>query len=304
MPDDRLMPEPGSARPPEEGTGSQALATGRPASDDDWFVQWQGKEVGPFRAEEMRADAAGGTLAPDDLVRKRGGEWAPAKDLPFLQAVFRRRGLAADLRRGAAAIPRSLGEVAGPDGIGNPLRWPFRRCARCRSLMTLVRVESMEYKSEIHLMVIPLGKRLYYSCAGCRKQIKVRSLWRNLLALPGCLLFLGFIAMIINTSDWAMGLFPALLSIFPLKLLSEILTRFNYPTVRRPDSFTAEQRQRLAELMAGWRAYRDAGAPFSPEAQAELDARLVRSELQAPAQRSAAQPGVSTLGTPPPPSNR
>jgi hypothetical protein len=56
----------------------------------------------------------------------------------------------------------------------------------------------------------------------------------------------------------------------------------------RPDGwFTAEQRQRLADLMARWRAARDAGGPFPPEEQAELDA-LVRAELVAAAQRSAA----------------
>jgi hypothetical protein len=56
----------------------------------------------------------------------------------------------------------------------------------------------------------------------------------------------------------------------------------------RPDAwFTAEQRQRLADLMARWRAARDAGAPFSPEEQGELDA-LVRAELRAAEQRSAA----------------
>ncbi len=56
----------------------------------------------------------------------------------------------------------------------------------------------------------------------------------------------------------------------------------------RPDAlFTAEQQQRLAELMARWRAARDAGTPFSPQEQAELDA-LVRAELHAASQRSAA----------------
>jgi len=56
----------------------------------------------------------------------------------------------------------------------------------------------------------------------------------------------------------------------------------------RPDQwFTAEQRQRLAELMARWRAARDTGAPFAPEEHAELEA-LVRAELEAAARRSAA----------------
>lgn len=55
----------------------------------------------------------------------------------------------------------------------------------------------------------------------------------------------------------------------------------------RPDMlFTAEQQRRLAELMARWRAARDAAALFSPDEQTELDA-LVEAELHAAVQRSA-----------------
>jgi hypothetical protein len=50
--------------------------------------------------------------------------------------------------------------------------------------------------------------------------------------------------------------------------------------------FTAEQQQRLAELMTRWRAARDSGTPFPPEEQAELDS-LVEVELRAALQRSA-----------------
>lgn len=56
----------------------------------------------------------------------------------------------------------------------------------------------------------------------------------------------------------------------------------------QPDEwFTAEQRQRLADLMIRWRVARDAGTQLPPDDQAELDA-LVRAELQAAAERSAA----------------
>jgi hypothetical protein len=56
----------------------------------------------------------------------------------------------------------------------------------------------------------------------------------------------------------------------------------------RPDAlFTADQQQRLAELMARWRAARDAGSHLPAEEQAELDA-LVEAELRAATQRSAA----------------
>jgi hypothetical protein len=55
-----------------------------------------------------------------------------------------------------------------------------------------------------------------------------------------------------------------------------------------PDEwFTAEQRRRLADLMARWRAARDAGTALPPEEQAELDA-LVKAELEAASRRSAA----------------
>jgi hypothetical protein len=51
--------------------------------------------------------------------------------------------------------------------------------------------------------------------------------------------------------------------------------------------FTAEQQQRLAELMERWKAARDAGNPLPPEEQAELDA-LVEAEQRAAIERSAA----------------
>jgi len=57
---------------------------------------------------------------------------------------------------------------------------------------------------------------------------------------------------------------------------------------RRPDAFfTAQQQQRLQELMARWRAARDAGTLLSPDDQAEL-AALVEAELRAAAARAAA----------------
>jgi hypothetical protein len=56
----------------------------------------------------------------------------------------------------------------------------------------------------------------------------------------------------------------------------------------QPDElFTAAQQQRLAELMARWRAARDAGTSLPPQEQAELDA-LVEAELRAATERSAA----------------
>ena len=49
----------------------------------------------------------------------------------------------------------------------------------------------------------------------------------------------------------------------------------------------AQQQQRLSELMARWRAARDAGSALPPAQQAELDA-LVAAEVRASGQRAAA----------------
>jgi hypothetical protein len=55
----------------------------------------------------------------------------------------------------------------------------------------------------------------------------------------------------------------------------------------RPDRFfPVEQRQRLDELMARWRAGRDTGTTLSAEEHAELE-RLVDEEVEAAAKRAA-----------------
>jgi hypothetical protein len=61
----------------------------------------------------------------------------------------------------------------------------------------------------------------------------------------------------------------------------------------RPDAwFTAQQQERLTELMHLWRLARDQGRELPPEQQVELD-HLVELELQAATDRTAAlmQPG-------------
>jgi hypothetical protein len=56
----------------------------------------------------------------------------------------------------------------------------------------------------------------------------------------------------------------------------------------RPDwFFSAEQQQRLSELMNLWRTARDRGQTLPPEQQAELDS-LVKAELKAATARTAA----------------
>ncbi len=56
----------------------------------------------------------------------------------------------------------------------------------------------------------------------------------------------------------------------------------------QPDEFfTAQQQQRLTELMSLWRTARDVGDSFPPDLQSELDA-LIEAELDATADRSKA----------------
>jgi hypothetical protein len=53
----------------------------------------------------------------------------------------------------------------------------------------------------------------------------------------------------------------------------------------QPDLFfTAQQQQRLTELMSQWRTARDVGDSFPPDLQSELDA-LIEAELDATAAR-------------------
>lgn len=56
---------------------------------------------------------------------------------------------------------------------------------------------------------------------------------------------------------------------------------------RSDQFFTAQQQQRLSELMELWRSTRDRGEAISPEQHAELDT-LVEAELRASAARTAA----------------
>jgi response regulator of citrate/malate metabolism len=57
---------------------------------------------------------------------------------------------------------------------------------------------------------------------------------------------------------------------------------------QQPDEFfTAKQQERLQELMARWRAAREAGASLTLAEQTELDA-LVDAEVQAAGRRAGA----------------
>ncbi len=63
----------------------------------------------------------------------------------------------------------------------------------------------------------------------------------------------------------------------------------------RPDwFFSAEQQQRLSELMNLWRTARDEGQTLPPEQQAELDT-LVEAELKAATARTAAMDSLKLV---------
>jgi hypothetical protein len=65
----------------------------------------------------------------------------------------------------------------------------------------------------------------------------------------------------------------------------EIVEGFLLLRNHQPDRFfTAQQQQRLTELMSLWRTARDVGDSFPPDLQSELDA-LIEAELDATAAR-------------------
>ena len=80
------------------------------------------------------------------------------------------------------------------------------------------------------------------------------------------------------------------------QLLEILTTQLQFPQagneaqyyLKTPDQFfTAEQQQRLAELMTIWSKARDLGKTLPPEQQSELDG-LIEAELYATAERSKA----------------
>jgi hypothetical protein len=140
--------------------------------------------------------------------------------------------------------------------IGYQFRDPLRKCAKCKAVMLLVRVENMYLNG-----LIPSGRRFYFQCANCGKQIKVRSLWRNLLAIPGCIVFAIMLAVVWNYLDWWSGIFLLLLAIYPLTVLFEVITRIRYPTVMAlhlaANKYQADSR---AKNWADWQVRRKEGA--------------------------------------------
>jgi hypothetical protein len=87
----------------------------------------------------------------------------------------------------------------------------------------------------------------------------------------------------------------------PGEALDALLARTGRPSglavvILQPDGpdefFPADKRDRLAELMAKWRAARDSGATLDPSEQTELDG-LIADEFRASAARCAALLGAA-----------
>jgi predicted RNA-binding Zn-ribbon protein involved in translation (DUF1610 family) len=135
------------------------------------------------------------------------------------------------------APPASLYEGLDDDApLASGLQGTLRRCAQCGSVMVLFRAENVYFK-----MIIPAGKRLYFQCVACGKVITVRSLWRILLAIPGCCLFLICAAVFTSFPNWYVGIVTALLAFYPLAVLFEIVTRLRYPSLATPDTAAADE---------------------------------------------------------------
>jgi hypothetical protein len=107
---------------------------------------------------------------------------------------------------------------------------PLRKCAKCGSIMPLIRIERVFING-----LIPSGKRFYFQCANCGKEIKVRSVWRLMLTLPGCFLSALFFLIWFHEPNIWIFLFALLLGIYPLVLVFEVLTRIRYPKTELPD---------------------------------------------------------------------
>jgi hypothetical protein len=112
---------------------------------------------------------------------------------------------------------------------------PTRRCAKCGSVMTMVLCEHVFING-----LIASGKRMHFRCTACGKEIKLRS-WGRLcliaLVCPFCffMMFLAFYSMLSDPErafssflSIVVLCFMLVLSVYPLALLSEIITRLRY----------------------------------------------------------------------------
>ncbi len=112
---------------------------------------------------------------------------------------------------------------------------PTRTCAKCGSVMTMFLCEHVFING-----LIPSGKRMHFRCTACGKEIKLRSWGRLCLISLACplsffMMFVAFFMMLSDPgrafssfADIAVLCFMLALSVYPLALFSEIMTRLRY----------------------------------------------------------------------------
>ena len=100
---------------------------------------------------------------------------------------------------------------------------PTRRCPKCGSLMSMYHCEQI-----YHLLHVPEGKKMYYRCAVCRKEIMLRSAGRILLIALACPFFFLFFWLWLKYGGWGPLIFVVPLAIYPILLVSELVTRLRY----------------------------------------------------------------------------
>ena len=115
------------------------------------------------------------------------------------------------------------------------MRQQFRKCAKCGSIMAMFLCENMFISG-----LIPSGKRMYFRCEACGKEIKIRSLWRLCLVFFGCLMFCLMFWALYPFENWWLLVFVGLLGLYPLILLGEFLIRMRYPRMKSNDQLLGE----------------------------------------------------------------
>jgi hypothetical protein len=80
----------GHPMPDERITSWQPIAASS-GNDAEWHAIHAGKELGPLSLAELVEKAVAGEIEPDDLVKNADGLWAKARDIDFLQQLFRLR---------------------------------------------------------------------------------------------------------------------------------------------------------------------------------------------------------------------
>jgi hypothetical protein len=104
----------------------------------------------------------------------------------------------------------------------------LRSCAKCGSLMYMYLCEEMYLNG-----FIPSGKRFYFRCAQCQKEIKIRSPWRFSLLIWGSVSFAVLFWFLYPFSDSRIAIFILISAPIPLTFLLECIVRVRYRPVKR-----------------------------------------------------------------------